>query len=252
VSGATLVVPCYNEAARLDGDAFLGIVDAAPGLRLLFVDDGSTDATAERLREIASRRRDRVEVLQLAANAGKAEAVRQGLRAALAGGGDVVGYVDADLATPPPEILRLVRTMDERRASVVMGSRVALLGSDIRRSTLRHYTGRVFASIASLILEVRVYDTQCGAKLFRRSPALEAALTTPFLSRWAFDVELLGRLLAGAPGVAPVAAAEIIEMPLGTWSDVPGSKLSAAAMAGALKDLALIGADLRRRRRSTA
>ena len=51
--------------------------------------------------------------------------------------------------------------------------------------------------MASLILHARVYDTQCGAKLFRRSAALEAALADPFLSRWSFDVELLGRMLIG-------------------------------------------------------
>jgi hypothetical protein len=107
----------------------------------------------------------------------------------------------------------------------------------------------VFASLASLILNLRIYDTQCGAKLFRRSAALAAALETPFLSRWAFDVELIGRLLAGVPGVPPIPATDFVEVPLGSWSDVPGSKLRPAAMAGALKDLALIAADLRRRRR---
>jgi glycosyltransferase involved in cell wall biosynthesis len=244
-----LVVPCYNEAARLDEAAFLGLVDGRPGLRLLFVNDGSTDETEARLRALAAQRPGRIDVRSLDENAGKAEAVRQGLRAALGGPGDVIGYVDADLATPPSEIVRLLDTINARQAAVVMGSRVALLGSDIQRTAARHYTGRVFASLASLILNIRVYDTQCGAKLFRRSAALAAALETPFLSRWAFDVELLGRLLAGGPGVPPVAAADFVEVPLGTWSDVPGSKLRPAAMAGALKDLALIAADLRRRRR---
>jgi hypothetical protein len=132
--------------------------------------------------------------------------------------------------------------------AVVLGSRVALLGADIHRTASRHYLGRVFASVASLVLDARVYDTQCGAKLFRRSPALEAALAVPFLSRWAFDVELLGRLLAGAPGVPGVATSEVVEVPLRTWRDVPGSKLAPSAMVGALADLARIRRDLARRR----
>jgi hypothetical protein len=106
-----------------------------------------------------------------------------------------------------------------------MGSRVQLLGRRIERSSLRHYAGRVFATGASLSLGLPVYDTQCGAKLFRPSPALACALEQPFTSRWAFDVELLGRLLRPDTGVPPVAAERIREEPLLVWSDVPGSKL---------------------------
>jgi len=93
-----------------------------------------------------------------------------------------------------------------------------------------------------------VYDTQCGAKIFRRSPALSHALATSFRSRWAFDVELLGRLLTGAPGVEPVVLAHIREEPLLAWRDVAGSKLSASHMLKAGLDLAFIARDLRERR----
>jgi dolichyl-phosphate beta-glucosyltransferase len=246
-----LVVPCYNEAARLEDEPMLALAEGRPDLGLLFVDDGSKDDTLARLRALAARRPDRIDVMTLARNSGKAEAVRQGLLAALSGPAELVGYFDADLSTPVSEMLRLVRTTDERAADVVLGARVALLGSEIDRKPARHYLGRVFASAASLLLGLRVYDTQCGAKVLRRSPALLAALQTPFLSRWAFDVELIGRMLAGAPGVAPTPAAAFLEVPLAAWRDVPGSKLRPAAMAGALKDLALIGADLARRRRLT-
>jgi glycosyltransferase involved in cell wall biosynthesis len=248
-AGTTLVVPCYTEAARLDQAALRAFVDGRPGLALLLVNDGSTDGTEACLRALAADRPGRIEALSLPANAGKAEAVRQGLRAALGAGANTVGYLDADLSTPTAEMERLLDILDARRAEVVMGARVALLGTDIRRQAARHYLGRVFASIASLVLKTRVYDTQCGAKVFRRSPALAAALETPFRSRWAFDVELLGRLLTGAPGVAATRPEAIIEVPLETWHDVPGSKLKPAAMVAAVKDLTLIGLDLRRRRR---
>ena len=89
--------------------------------------------------------------------------------------------------------------MNEGTTDVILASRVSLLGRRIVRSTRRHYLGRIFATLASRILRVAVYDTQCGAKLFRCAPALAAALRDPFLSRWVFDVELLGRLLTGAP-----------------------------------------------------
>ena len=89
-----------------------------------------------------------------------------------------------------------------------------MLGYDIDRSAVRHYLGRVFATAASLILQARVYDTQCGAKLFRAGPALSDALATPFLSRWAFDVEFLGRLLIGSPAVPPLPLSAVVEVPL--------------------------------------
>jgi hypothetical protein len=102
---------------------------------------------------------------------------------------------------------------------------------------MRHYLGRVFATAASLVLNLGVYDTQCGAKLFRCTPALEAALAAPFASRWAFDVELLSRLTHG-----PVAlpARRIHEEPLRTWCDISRSKLGVLPMLGAGVDLARI------------
>ena len=94
-----------------------------------------------------------------------------------------------------------------------------------------------------------VYDTQCGAKLFRATPALAVALDDRFLSRWAFDVELLGRLLTGG-ATRPLPLSAIVEVPLAVWRDVKGSKLGAGAMVRSLQDLARIGVDLAGRRRT--
>ena len=101
-----VVVPCFDEAARFDVDAFVGL--AAKVDRLLLVDDGSTDGTAALLDAVADRAGDRVRVLRLGRNGGKAEAVRAGLAAALDGGATIAGYFDADLATPVDELLRLI------------------------------------------------------------------------------------------------------------------------------------------------
>src|SRR4051794_39855798 len=97
---ATIVVPCYNEARRLDVHAFRTFArdDRAP--RFLFVNDGSRDATLEILGDLRGTDPARFDVLNLTRNAGKAEAVRRGLVRALADGPDYVGYWDADLATP--------------------------------------------------------------------------------------------------------------------------------------------------------
>ena len=147
------------------------------------------------LHALAKQQPGAVEVVTLAANQGKAEAVRQGMLAALGRRCDILGYVDADLATPPDELVRLVHIARDGKHDILMGSRVQLLGRAIKRNNTRHYIGRIFATCASLSLGLPVYDTQCGAKLFRPTEALAAALALPFTSRWAFDVELLGRLV---------------------------------------------------------
>lgn len=241
-----LVVPCFNESARLRDAEFLALARDAD-LGVLFVDDGSTDGTAERITRLAAGSDGRVTLHRLARNCGKAEAVRQGMLRAIAEGAANTGYADADLSTPAAELVRLVDEMRRQRVQVVLGSRVRMLGRDIERRALRHYLGRVFATGASMALGLAVYDTQCGAKLFRVTPVLRAALATPFASRWAFDVELLGRLLARG-GRSGYAAADMIEVPLQRWSHAAGSKLTALDAARAGLDLLRIAWHVRRPR----
>lgn len=242
-------VPCHNEEARIDRNAFVTLVDSRADVDVLFVDDGSDDRTLEVLGDMVRQRPNRLRTLSLESNQGKAEAVRRGLLDALANGAAFVGYLDADLATPLDEMSRLSNIIVERGADVVLGSRVSMLGRRIERTHTRHYLGRVFASAASVVLGLNVYDTQCGAKIFRASSALSAALATPFVSRWVFDVELLGRLLTGGEEGPPIDASRILEEPLLSWRDIPGSKLSLGSMAGAPLDLVRVARDLARRSR---
>ncbi|HXU03794.1 MAG TPA: glycosyltransferase, partial [Polyangia bacterium] len=167
----TVVVPCYNEAERLAAAPLLAFVDSHPDASFLLVNDGSRDATGEVLDRLAAERPGRMVALQLTPNRGKAEAVREGLRAALAAGAEIVGFLDADLSTPPAELDDLLAALARPGVQVAIGARIGMLGYDIERSAARHYLGRVFATAASLILRARVYDTQCGAKLFRAGPA---------------------------------------------------------------------------------
>ncbi len=241
MTDVVIVVPCYEEADRLDVTALVGLADAADAL-VLAVDDGSRDRTGELLTAAAGEHADRLRLLTLPINGGKGEAVRAGLRAAIEDGATIVGYYDADLATPPEEMARLVSELrDHPERTAVLGSRVGLLGHDIHRSLWRHYLGRVFATASSAALRLSVYDTQCGAKVFRVTPELRAALIEPFESRWAFDVELLGRLVgAGAD------TASMVEIPLLAWRDVGGSKLRLAAALRAGVDVAKVARRVRR------
>jgi dolichyl-phosphate beta-glucosyltransferase len=240
-----IVVPCYNEAARLDAGEFLRLADHVD---VWLVDDGSSDDTLRVSQRIAAGSAGRISARANARNSGKAETVRVAMLAACEAGAAATGFLDADLATPVDEMLRLVDELERSGAAAVTAARVGLSGRSIQREAARHYTGRVFSTIASLAIGATYYDTQCGAKVFRNTPALVAALSEPFASRWAFDVELLGRLLAGAPAIAPVPAHDLVEVPLYTWHDVAGSKLTLMASIRTLLQLFLIWRDLAARR----
>lgn len=235
-----LVIPCFNEAARLDRREILRLAGARPDLRLVLVNDGSSDGTDAVLTELQAAS-DAIRAVRLERNRGKAEAVRTGLEAAIENGARIVGYADADLSTPVDELLRLAGEVDRHRVDVILASRVRLLGRHIDRHAHRHYLGRIFATLASLALRLPVYDTQCGAKFFRVTPALVAALRSPFRTRWILDVELIARLLDGGPDAPPLHPDAIREVPLRAWRDVRGSKLRLGGMLWAgLQMLALL------------
>jgi hypothetical protein len=82
-----------------------------------------------------------------------------------------------------------------------------------------------------------VYDTQCGAKIFRATPDLRRVLQEPFRSRWIFDVELIARFLQLYSAAGASVEGRIYEFPLHCWRDVPGSKLRAGDFARAILDL---------------
>ena len=171
-----LVIPCFNEAERFDPKQ-AELLISREGVDLLLVNDGSTDNTLSVFEACASKHAGRIKVLNLKMNQGKAEAVRSGMNHAIEAGAEVVGFLDGDFATSASEMLRLVDFIQSTPdVDVVLGARWLHLGADIERSQLRHYGGRVFATFASMVLNLKVYDTQCGAKLFRVSETMQAAL----------------------------------------------------------------------------
>lgn len=240
-AGVRLVVPCFDEAARLPLDAWRAGLASDPGLSLTLVDDGSRDGTRAVLYALAAAAPDRVEVVGLPENRGKGEAVRAGLLAALAHRPVFAGWWDADLATPLSEVARLRAVLEaEPSRWLAMGARVAALGARIERRALRHVAGRLVATAIARTLRMTTYDTQCGAKVFRVAGTPPGLFDAPFVTRWLFDVEVLLRL--------PAPASMVVEVPLLRWTDVPGSKVGPLAFPRAFFDLWR----LRRRRRATA
>jgi dolichyl-phosphate beta-glucosyltransferase len=226
-SRCIIVVPCYNEARRLLRDRFLEYLDQQRSIDFLFVNDGSTDGTGSLLESMRLGHEDRIFVLDKKNNAGKGEAVRDGMLAAVEHfreASSFVGFWDADLATPLTEIPDLLQEMrDDPHWQMVFGSRVRLLGRNIHRKMTRHYLGRLFATAASLVLSLPIYDTQCGAKIFRVTPDLKRVLAEPFTSRWIFDVEIVARFIQ-LRGQA-FCFSSIREFPVESWEDVSGSRV---------------------------
>jgi len=187
-----------------------------------FVDDGSDDGTRRLLTTFAEEWPGRIRVRSNRENAGKAEAVRSGMRTAMDWKDFVhVGYLDADLSTPLGEIHRLAGFLQsDSEVFLVMGSRVLRLGAEIARYPLRHYLGRVFATISSLMMPVKAYDTQCGAKIFR-AELVPYVFGEPFVSKWFFDLEILKRVVAHID----YNGKAILEVPLDRWVEKGDSRM---------------------------
>jgi glycosyltransferase involved in cell wall biosynthesis len=180
--------------------------------------------------------------VHLSRNSGKAEAVRRGMLAAMDQSPDYVGFWDADLATPLDEIPHFCRVLDEHPTlGMVIGSRLRLLGHRIDRRPLRHWLGRLFANVAGIMLGVGIYDTQCGAKLFRANETCAALFADPFRARWIFDVEMFARLVAASRQFGGLGLEHLVyEYPLDHWRDVAGSKLRPHDFVWSLVELARI------------
>ena len=220
MKAVTLVVPCKDEALRLDQGAFLQAVAEIPGLALLFVDDGSTDSTADVIARLV-KSSPAIDALYLPQNRGKAEAVRAGMQQLLTNGGtSLVGFWDADLATPLEAVVRFAEVFDVHPdLQMAVGSRWPHLGAHVDRSVLRNCAGTVMKFLISRLLSAPIYDTQCGAKVMTRALA-ERLFARPFVSRWLFDVELFRRM--GRTAVLQ----GVRELPLDVWRDVSGSKMT--------------------------
>lgn len=234
-----MVVPCFNEERRFSSEAFRSFARQWEDGAFLLIDDGSSDNTLDVLHALQDSMPRWFRVLSLPRNAGKAEAVRRGIVEALRSAPEYVGFWDADLATPLSVVPLFEAVFTDRPSTeIVMGARVKLLGRRIKRNVARHYLGRCFATAVTLVLGLDVYDSQCGAKMFRATEAIRSVFETPFLSRWIFDVEILARFIKIKRSMTHRDIADYMyELPLPEWSDRAGSKVRAVDFVRALFDL---------------
>ena len=231
-SSLTIVLPAYNEEARLGSalDELFGYLRrrgesaraGTPGsaelpsdIRVFVVEDGSTDPTAALVRA----RPEPELTLLTVPHGGKGWAVRSGM---LAAEGEIVVFADADMATPPDELVPLVRALET--ADVALGSRIQPDGSDMRQSQpfYRRMLGKVFHALASVWVVGPIQDTQCGFKGFRRDVAHDLFARQRIRSI-VFDVEIifLARRRGYRLDVVPIR-----------WSDRRGSRMRPGAKLG--------------------
>jgi dolichyl-phosphate beta-glucosyltransferase len=228
MSSIAVIVPCYNEAKRIKVLEFISFAKQHADIQFYFVNDGSTDDTDKKLLQI--QHSSEAKIISLERNSGKAEAIRKGFTAALENQHDLIGYLDADLSTSLNEYLNLRDLLVGKRFDFVLGSRIKKIDTLIERSFFRHIVGRTIATFIDLKFRLGVYDTQCGAKIFR-SNIIEKIVDEPFHTKWFFDVELLLRIRKTYPGY------NAAEIPLSKWENVLNSKLSILSFPAVVKDL---------------
>lgn len=230
----TVIVPAYNESARLhdtvrDYSSFYANRDT----EILVVVNGSTDDTGEIAHKLQAELPN-VRVWETPEKLGKGGAIRRGFHLAE---GEIVAFTDADNSTVPAELDRVVNAV-RSGADAALGSRwLPTSVQEIRQPLGRRIASRIFNLIVRLLCGLRFRDTQCGAKAFRAS-VLEPLLDQPMSTGWAFDVELI-RILQRR-------GARIVEVPI-VWRDNSGSRLRMHRDAPAML-LELLRIRLRQRR----
>ena len=248
------MIPCYNEAERIQKELFLQALVNDTNLSFVFVNDGSADDTFDVLNVFRNNQnpdiQSRWHILSYINNKGKSNAVRCGFcyvynqlnvvesqkydsfnfaeefpDVTITGsnpiGCDYVGFWDADLATPLEEVSWFYHFAGNQENDMIIGSRVSRLGANIQRTIFRHYSGRLFATLISDGLGWKVHDTQCGAKLLKPH-LIPICMGEPFKTSWLFDVEMLLRM---KKVFGNDAQGQILEVPIRTWNDVKGSKI---------------------------
>ena len=221
-----IIIPCYNEETRINKTAFENFIHSSEKYHLCFVNDGSKDKTLDVLKAIQQTDQQKVSVIDMKRNSGKAAAVRAGARY-LHTKSDIehIGFIDADLSTDFEDFIALDNTL-KRNATLkmVFGSRAKDANGDgIKKDPLRAIFSKVIKMCVFLILGLPIQDTQCGAKVFKKE-LVAVIYAKSFLSKWLFDVEMFIRLKKYMGGKTQIMQV-IHEQALNRWVHVDDSKL---------------------------
>ncbi|WP_109302574.1 glycosyltransferase [Aquimarina sp. AU474] len=231
-----IIIPCYNEYYRLEKEKFCKFIKENSNYHLCFVNDGSSDNTLEMLYDLKQFDPNKITVLNLETNQGKATAVQTGANyLAQLSFIENIAFLDADLSTSLEEMDNLVQKLNNNpRLSMVFGSRKTEEANNIERNFIRKLLSNFVGFFIRHILQLPIKDTQCGAKVFKKN-IIENVYSQRFISRWLFDIEIFLRLKKHI-GLKDLLNC-ISEEPLDSWIEVEGSKIT-------LKDSFLIPINL--------
>ena len=168
----SIVVPAFNEeenVAQLVEEIGAVLSRFEAGAELVLVNDGSTDATAERCRELMPQR-PWLRLLSMSRNVGQSAAFHAGIRAAQ---GELIGMLDADLQNDPADLPAMVEALDARQADWVQGNRQKRQDSNTIVRTFSTWVGRTFRA---KLLNDKIRDTGCSCRVFKRAIGLQLPL----------------------------------------------------------------------------
>ena len=232
-----IIIPCFNEYERLEVSEFSTFLNNNPETSVCFVNDASKDLTINKLTALKSAFPKQVDIIENQDNLGKAASVRNGVLACFKS--DLAkydAYLDADLAVSLEECQSFLNHLVGKK-EFVFASRILKIGSTVERRFSRFLIGRIVATFISNILNIKVYDTQCGCKVFKHD-LVDILFAEPFVSKWLFDVELFSRMLCTYG--KKEALCKMDEIPVKRWIDKGESKVKLSYMFRLWYDLFLI------------
>lgn len=187
----SIIIPAYNEEKRIQRtlkayNAYFNTQNF--DYELLVVVNGTTDNTPSIIHAL-QQSMPHLFMIEIA-QGGKGLAITHGFKNALTRSNDVIGFVDADMATDPEAFYQLIKNLDGYDG--IIASRY-MPGSQVTppRPFVKRWGSKIFfETLTRILFGINYYDTQCGAKLFKRN-VIEKI--TPYLSvhQWAFDIEIL-------------------------------------------------------------
>lgn len=214
----TIVIPCYNEQDRFPifFQQLCKDLEGVNDIQIFIIDDGSElvnyNTMVDKIQKIPSQLN--YKLIRYEKNKGKGFAISKGIEEANT---DYVGFVDADGAVPGYEILNLWNYLKNNpNVDYVSGARIIMLGKKVYKSFPRHISSRIFATYFTLIYGIKMYDPQCGLKLFKKSAYLQVFSSIQDF-RWLWDTQLTVLLHKKKYNLE--------EIPI-DWKEVRGSKVS--------------------------